>query len=331
VYNSTIGKISGTVKKFISELQKKFSKAQFKGEKVCIQSNSKGDKICAYDADMIAFVRKQGDISQMKWSKGFAFETLIGVEIMHVYIGFIGYAGTRIDCATNSFDIVIFGRGEAKARLFGRRVPIVAAELELQKRSESMLHDKAYLRILNAVVFNGQFVPDKIRTVINTCTKVSRPLIKPYRKTLLQFSFNIVVVVVPLTFNIAVTGEIGVDLVNIICPMRLTLTASIEPYISVGISASAGIGFSVVSGGVKANLDSNYRLQPGFGTSNCNLCAVLDQTVRPIKITISLYAKAFTMSWDKQLYTFSGPTIKGNLFKYCLFNNKPYNPESVLQ
>jgi len=191
---------------------------------------------------------------------------------MHVYVGFIGYAGTRIDCATNSFDIVIFGRGEAKARLFSRRAPIVSAELELQKRTGEDLRDKAYLRILSMVVFNDRFVPENIRRAINMCEKVARPLIKPYKRTIVQFSFQIVVVVVPLTFNIAVTGEIGVELVNIICPSRLTLTASIEPYVTVGIAASAGIGFAVVSGGVKADFDSNYRLQPGFGTSNCNLC-----------------------------------------------------------
>jgi hypothetical protein len=283
-----------------------------------------------YDQAMVAFVRKQGDISIMKFSKQFAFEKLLGVEIMHVYVGMVGYAGTRIDCDTNSFDIVIFGRGEAKAKLFNRNIAIITAELELQKRTEAQLHDKAYLRIMGKVIFNKPFVPDNIRNAINMCDKTSRPLINPVRKTLVQFSFQLVIVVVPLTFRIAVTGELGVDLVNIVCPGRLTLTASIEPYVGLGIQASAGIGFAVLSGGVRADFDANYRLQPGFGTSNCNLCAVLDHTVRPISIGIFLEARAFGKKWDHQLYRFNGPTIKGNLFKLCLFPSKPYNPDSVL-
>jgi len=120
-------------------------------------------------------------------------------------------------------------------------------------------------------------------------------------------------------------------LVNIICPSRLTLTASIEPYVGVGVAASAGIGFAILSGGVKADFDSNYRLQPGLGTSNCNLCAVLSHTVNPIKITISLTAKAGPFNWNQKLYEYAGPTIRGVLFKYCIFKDKPYDPESVLK
>jgi len=179
-------------------------------------------------------------------------------------------------------------------------------------------------------VFNGHFVPDNIRKAINMCEKTSRPLIKAIRKTLVEFSFQLVVVVVPLTFRIAVTGELGVDLVNIVCPGRLTLTASIEPYVGLGIQAGAGVGFMVLSGGVRADFDANYRLQPGFGTSNCNLCAVLDHTVRPISIGIFLEARAFGKKWDTELYRYAGPTIKGNLFKLCLFPDKPYDPDSVL-
>ena len=32
-------------------------------------ANAQGSQLCVYDEDMVAFVRKQGDLSQMKWSR----------------------------------------------------------------------------------------------------------------------------------------------------------------------------------------------------------------------------------------------------------------------
>jgi len=153
---------------------------------------------------------------------------------------------------------------------------------------------------------------------------------KPVSKPLVNFSFTMVVVIVPITFTITVTGTLELNLVNIICPGRLTLTASIEPTIGVGIAASAGIGFAIISGGVKATFSAAYTLKPGFGTSNCNLCAVLDHEVRPVNIRIDLYLKALVKTWNVKLYEFNGKVIKGNLFKYCLFKDRKYDPESVL-
>jgi len=324
VYDSTVGKVKDIInkaKKLVSDLKKKFSKAEFKGEKVCISSNRNGDKICLFDGDMIAFVRNQPDLSSMMHSRQFTWEKLIGVEILNLYLGVVGYAGTKLDCQRSEFDIALFARGAAKVNAFGKNIQLISVEGHLNLNSNGV-----YVRILGSIVYQKQFF-ENYRL---PCSKIIKPLVKPYNVQFFSFSFTFVIFL-PFTVGVSSSGTLGVELHSIICPKRLTLTLSIEPYVVARISGSLGVGVSFLQAGVKITFYSSYRLKPSMGTANCNLCVVLGQRIEPANIMISAFVKAIKWKKEWTLYQYKGDAIEGNLYKLCSSSSLPYNPEQIWQ
>jgi hypothetical protein len=320
-----IGEIAGSVGKFFKNLKKQFSKAEFEGQAVCVPANNKGDKLCMHDDEMVAFIRSQGDLSIMKWSRQFTFERLIGPKVMHLYIGAVGYGGTAIDCENNTLDAVFFAKADFYGKIFNRKINVLSMSIELAKRNNEDLRDKAYVKLGPAVLVNTQFVPEKIRQIINSCEEGSKPLVRKTFDKLAQFQFTIVIVVIPVRFGFVLTADMGIDLVFTICPSKLTLNVGVEPWFTLSIRAEAGISIFIAHGGVSVTASFNYRLKPNVGTANCNICAIISQQIKPITIQVDGYASAFGKRWSFKIYKFEGPTINKELFRKCI-KDGPYNP-----
>jgi len=283
------------------------------------------------DTSMIAFVRNQGDIKSMKYSKQVVLETLIGIESAHVYVGMVAYSGTRIDCKESEMDVITFGRAEAKGHVFDRNIPFVSIELELTKMSDSNLREKILLRILGVTFYNGKFLPGKVRNFINACDKAVSPVLPPGIAIEVPTLAFILYLGIQLRFGVFVTIEFQLDLVTLICPSRLTLAVAVEPSILFNVDLKAS-GWFIVELGLKARLSTGYTLSPLFGTSSCNLCAVLTQSTKPIDFKIYLYSNVFGKEFN--LYTIyekrliSGTKIE--LFRLCIFPSVPFNPYKVI-
>jgi hypothetical protein len=320
-----IAEIAGSVGKFFKNLKAQFGKAEFEGKQVCMAANNKGDNICMHDDEMVAFIRSQGDLSTMKWSRHFTFERLIGAKVLHMYIGAVGYGGTAIDCENNTLDAVFFARVDFWAKIFNRKLNVLSMSIELSKRPDQDLKDRAYVKLGPAVLVNRQFVPDKIRQFINSCEEGSKPLVRKTFDKLAQFQFTIVIVVVPVRFGFVLSADMGIDLVFTICPSKLTLNVGVEPWFTLSIRAEAGISIFIAHGGVSVTASFNYRLKPNIGTANCNICAIISQTIIPITIKVEGYASAFGKRWAFKIYEWASKPINQELFRKCL-KSGPYNP-----
>jgi len=282
---------------------------------------------------MAAYVRSNGDLSVMKWAKHFEFEKLIGSQLLNLYIGAVGYGGTNIDCDKSEIDVAFFIRGDIYARLLDNKLNILSISANLDKSGASDLIDKAVVKIGPVVAFNKPYIPDNIAAVINYCKKHVKPLFEKSWPQLAQFSYTFVIVCVPVRLSIVVSASLGIDLTAVICPFKLTLTVGVEPWFKLGVTGEVGISIAIGSAGIEVEAEFNYRLLPSLGTANCNLCAVLAQQVDPLKISIGLYVSVLGKKWDKILYSWSAPSIKTTLFKYCLRGDKyePYDPSDVVQ
>jgi len=161
------------------------------------------------------------------------------------------------------------------------------------------------------------------------CTNIERPLVKPYQITYIKEQ-KVVVLVVPWTLSVEAGGELGLDITLIVCPQRLTLVLGFAPYFNNHITGGLALGIPLLSAGVTITFSTGYKLLPSVGTSSCNLCVVLNQEVQTITISIDGVFTAGPFKKSFNFYTFKGPTIKSTLFKYCLFPDRPYNPESVI-
>jgi len=325
-----IADIAGAAGKFADNLKSQFGAASFDGEAVCIPVNNKKETICMHDEDMVAFIRSQGDLSVMKWSKQFEFEKLVGAKVLHVYIGAIGYGGTNIDCENGSLDAVFFAMGLFYASAFSRKTNILTMSIQLAKRPDQDLNDLAFVKIGAAVLVNQPYVPDEIRKIINTCDKITKPLFHQAFNNLAQFSYSFVVVVVPVKLSFVLSAEMGVDLVVTLCPGKLVLTAGVEPWFTLSVKADAGISILIATGGISVTASFNYRLKPSVGTANCNICAVLAHQIKPISILVTAFVEAIIVGRkDFEIYKFDGPTIDEVLLKKCLTNGK-YDPEGTM-
>lgn len=315
-------------------LENSFKKSALTGKIEC-QKVSQKKSMCLYDTDMISFVRHQGELNDLKdieFAVQGISESMHGVEIFNFYVGFIAYSGASMSCSKSRLDVVSFSRSEMKARVFGNRLPIISGEIELTKRKFGNLHDRVYLNVLGNVMFDRPFLPDKARENSIYCKPLRMTILKPTSKKLFRFTKTIVIKVVPITFRFSLSGSFGIDLVIIACPSRLTLTGSIEPYFSIGVSGGAAVGVSGFNTGYVVEFTSGYRIKPGFGTSNCNLCAVLDHEIRPFKMKF-IHSTQVVAKLDFDLFDIKYPTIHGNLFTKCIFDPKqrPFKPLEVIQ
>jgi len=87
-----------------------------------------------YDSDMVAFIGSFKDLGVMKWAKHFEFEKLIGSQLLHMYIGAVGYGGTAIDCEKSRIDASFFTRGEISARFFDNKYNVLSVSGEIEKK-----------------------------------------------------------------------------------------------------------------------------------------------------------------------------------------------------
>jgi len=269
---------------------------------------------------MIAFIRQQPDLSLISHSKQFTWEKLIGVEILNLYLGTANYVGSRLDCQRSEFEVTAFSRSASKIHAFGKNVQLLSVEGFL-----NLADNGVYVRVLGKVTYHKKLFDRPLM-----CSKILKPLIKPYTLQIFSFSMTIVIFV-PFTVGVSASGTIGLELSAIICPKRLTLTLGIEPYVTATISGSLGVGVSFLQAGVRISFYSNYRLKPIAGTANCNFCAVLAQRIEPVSIAISAFVKAFKFSKSWNLYNYKAPAVEGTLFKACSSNQLPFNPEQIWQ
>jgi len=207
---------------------------------------------------------------------------------------------------------------------------ILQMSITLAKRPDQDLNDLAYVKIGTAVLVNQPYVPDAIRQAINNCNKITKPLFHQAFNNIAQFSYSFVIVVVPVKLSFTLSAEMGVDLVATLCPSKLVLNVGVEPWFTLSVKADAGISIMIATGGVSVTASFNYRLKPSVGTSNCNVCAILAQTIQPISIQVSAFVEAIIIGRkDYTIYKYDGPTINNELFRKCLTNGK-YDPDGTI-
>lgn len=292
-----------------------------------------GDCMCLYDTDMISFVRQQGDLSMMKFSRYVVHESLIGTQALHAYVGVLGYGGTRVDCAKNEFDIAIFGRGAAVGTFFEHRIPFFILEFVFQKRHNQDVKDHILLQILGINLFNGRYLPGKVADFANMCEEEVIPILPAPLNRGVPILDLTIWILVPIRLTVNLILEFRLDAEVIICPGRITLTLALVPSVDFGVSAAGAISFIGIDFGVKAQIRSTYSLRPLVGTSNCNLCFVLSHSLKPIGIDIYLFLGVFGKE-NRIRDLFKRDLINGfedaELFRRCLYQDRPFNPRAVV-
>lgn len=314
-------------------LKGEFASKQLSGNRRCIQT-SKKSQLCLYDSDMVNYVQRlsdEHDLQSFTFVKEGVSENEVGAEMFNLYSGFVAYAGTRVSCKKNKLDVVIFSRAQFRANVMGRSIPLITSELEVSKsRFSNSINDRIYFNLFGKTLINKPFIPDKVKKMLLSCTRQSRPLVKPVKKTA-RANKSISVVGVPFTFKVRAGITFRIDLVNIVCPSRLTLTASIEPSVHLIVSGSAAVGIPKLNTGMKITGETKYTIKPGVGTSNCNLCAVLDHEIDLPTISIHRTSSFGVLDVDEPVWEMKPKKMKGNLWRHCLFPNRKYDPESVIR
>jgi hypothetical protein len=196
-----IGSIGKKIADAFNKLKAAFSQAQFKSAKKC-----NGD-LCVYDPDMANFVSQQGSLSAIKNNKNFGFEKLLGAQLMHLYIGAIGFAGMRLDCGgagkSGSFEWAIFARGAAYGQLFSFKVPLIEASGEFTKRTGGSLRDRAFVKLYKSSLFDRAILPAAVGAALNYCGSQNKDLVSKSFPNLVNIPMRFMVGPFPVEITIS--------------------------------------------------------------------------------------------------------------------------------
>ncbi|KAF0976171.1 hypothetical protein FDP41_004846 [Naegleria fowleri] len=309
------------VKKIVEKIKYYFSAAKFENQKACMQvSVNPNDQLCLYQSNMINFVRKQGDLSTIKKAKHFSFEKLLGTNAVHMYLGFLVYAGATFECSTErtSFDFVLIAKANMYAKLFKKQFIVIDAAGELTKRPDEPINDNIFVKVFETTFINKRFVPDRIREIIEACFSETKPLVEKRFPKLIDWSYQFQIGPVPVHFNFNVGLNMGVELRYGVCVERLEASVSVEPYISLSVTGSANVGIPVAKVGVYLRATITYRIIPRLAFEKCNLCAMLQHKLDGIEFSVGLTASL--MKWSKEWSFFRTQTkaFVKTLFEKCI-------------
>lgn len=304
----------------INEAKKIFKAATFDGHKVCLPASAADDKICMYDKNMLQFIQAQGNLKKMKKAAHFAFEKLLGSGKIHMYVGTVGYAGTSAACSKkNEFAFSVFGRAEARAKVFSKDYNLVSAEATLSYMDRKF-NSRMYLKVLGAVMVDRPIIDPK-----NTqCKNLNKQLVKKDFPKLPSYSITIMIGPVPVSFGFSLHAATGVDQVASICPEKMTAEMGIVPYVSLGISAHAAINIIVAKGGIQVKGYLNYKLYPNLNIdgAKCKVCATLKSIVAPANFDVDIFAQinliVYKKKWSAKLIGWKSPAETKKLWEKCL-------------
>ena len=308
------------VKKIIAKIKYYFSAAKFENQQACMPANKKGEQLCLYNTDMVNFVRKQGDLSTIDKSKQFVFEKLLGTNAVNMYTGFLVYAGASFQCSAEKtgFDFVLFARAEMTAKLFKKQLTVVAASAEFSKRPDDPVNDNVYVKVFQTVFINKQFVPEKIRKFLELCFSETKPLIEKRFPKLVDLNYQFQIGPVPITFNFNVALNMGVELRYGLCISKLEASTSVEPYVSLSVTGSAGVGIPVAKAGIYLKATITYRIVPRLAFEHCNLCASLQHKLEGITFDVGMTVKLFTFKKEWKFFRQQTKGYVKTLFEKCI-------------
>jgi hypothetical protein len=317
-----IGSLPAKVFNAFKKLKKAFTTAQFKNAKTCVPaSQDPNDNICVYDNDLAQFVQGQGALSNLKWVKHFEFEKLLGAEVVHLYVGMVGYAGTRFSCRDarpGVFEFSTFAMGQAYARIFSKNVKLITAQASFSKLVDTPARNDAYVKIAGVVLFNRNILPSGVTDILDYCSSKTTSLVKKSFPELVNIRFFFVLVVFPVEFGMGVSADFGVDATMSLCVGRQEASVSVEPYLRVGVHGYGSLSVVFAKGGINLRADTNYRLIPKLSLVKCAICAELEHDITPITMTVDGFINFIGKKWQKDLFSFGAKPISGTLFKKCL-------------
>ncbi|EFC45333.1 predicted protein [Naegleria gruberi] len=310
------------ITKLVGDLKSKFaSPATIRDEKACIQvSENINDTVCFYNTDMISFFQKQGNLSNMKFSKHFEFEKIAGPKAVNLYCGMAIYSGASFDCNADKsyFDFVLIARAAFEASALQRKFSLLELSAELTKRPHKPVRDNIYLRIAQTTFVNTGFVPEQVKKFISLCLSETKPIFEKTFPVIATHEQMVNIGPVPLTFHISLSMRVAVELVYGLCVERLEAATSLEPYVSVSLTGGAAIGIPVARAGMYIRSTLTYRLVPRLAFEKCNICASLQHKVDSLEFQIGLSAKVLT--FDKY-WKFYGKTTRPyikTIFEKCI-------------
>ena len=318
----------------VNKIKSYFGPATFANQQACIKV-SVDSEMCLRESTFIEFIRKQGDMSTIKKAKHFSFEALVGCQSINVYTGFLVYAGASFECsAENSgIDILLLAKAKLNAKLFSKEFVVIDGSAELTKRGEQPLTDNIYLKVFQTTFVNGNFVPEKIRQVIDACFSETKPIFEKRFPKLFSYNIQIMAGPIPISFNFNTALNTGVELKYGICLAKLEASSSLEPYVSLEVTGSASVGVPVAKAGIKLTATITYRIIPRIAFEKCNLCAMLQQRLDGVKFDVGLSATfmKWTKNWD--FYSKQTKPYVKTLFEKCVSSTgyKPSSNDSPLQ
>jgi hypothetical protein len=294
-----------------------FSQAQFKSARRC-----NGD-LCVYDPDMANFISNQGNLATIKNNKNFGFEKLIGAQVLHLYVGAVGFAGMRLDCGpASAFEWAIFARGAAYGQIFSNKVPLIEAAAEFTKRSGSNLRDRAFVRLWKSALFDRSVMPAGAAAAINSCGSQNKELVSKSFPNLVNLSFRFMLGPFPIEITISATASFGVKAQYSVCISKLEASAGVVPYLTFGVSAQGSLSIIIAKGGIKIKASFSYQLMPTLSTKSCRLCATLGHEIKPITIAVAGVLEVgigpIGKKFEKDIFKWSAAPIRGNLFEKCI-------------
>ncbi|KAF0980400.1 hypothetical protein FDP41_013614 [Naegleria fowleri] len=292
-----------------------FSAANWDGAQASCVPASRTEKICVYNTEMMNFINKQGDLSNMAKAKYFSYESKFGTQGVNLYTGFLVYGGANFQCTKESaFDVVFFGRAAAEANIFDSTYPVASAYVELNNRSPNSINNRVYVKLFTTTFVDQPFLPS-----FSTCNSETKNILTKTIPSLFKTSYTMAIGPVPITFSLGAGLTYGVDFKYGYCLNSFSASISLEPTVTIDITGSADIGIPLAKASIQLKASSTSRGIPQLSFESCNLCATMKFNQEAASFSAVLYGKVAL--WEKSwtLYQYNLPqTYSKTLYEQCV-------------
>ncbi|KAG2391962.1 hypothetical protein C9374_013447 [Naegleria lovaniensis] len=292
-----------------------FSAANWNGAQASCVPASRSEQICVYNTEMMNFINKQGDLSNMAKAKYYSYENKFGTQGVNLYTGILVYGGANFQCTKESaFDVVFFGRAAAEANIFDSTYPVASAYVELNNRSPSSINNRVYVKIFTTTFVDKPFLPS-----FSTCNSETKNILTKAIPSLFKTSYTMAIGPVPITFSIGAGLTYGVDFKYGYCLNSFSASTSLEPTVTIDITGSADIGIPLAKASIQLRASSTSRGIPELSFESCNLCARMKFNQEAASFTALLHGKVALWEKSWNLYQYNLPqTYSKTLYEQCV-------------
>jgi hypothetical protein len=193
---------------------------------------------------------RQRDVGTYPTHRAYIFARRFGVSKVNARFGAGVFAGYRRDTCRHK----VFGKAIAQGHAFGRTATAADVEFLRERDSDSSVRQRIFVKIIGKVLKNED------GRMNLQCLRRDIPLLQPNRLTLLDFQYNVFLVVLNLNFRIRVFATLRAEVK--LCACDCVACATLVGDVSVIPQADASASIVAARGGLTVAGTFTYRLEP---------------------------------------------------------------------